>query len=397
MIIFLNSKASLSQNAKNYMIILEYVNEGSLRQYLQANWNIKLNLAKQIANVLMFLHSNDIIHGRLNAENIHNGIIKLNASLSQIIFIFIENAKNYMIILEYVNEGSLRQYLQANWNIKLNLAKQIANVLMFLHSNDIIHGRLNAENIHNGIIKLNLFSTIVKNKSSDIFCLGIILWEIPSGNSPFEMEYLSSVNLLNNISKGKPRKFKEIYTDCLKHNGNSRPDIFQVVKNLSKIILSDAIQNENEEPQIKPDPPFFDVMTEANVLFKELFEFLVDLFNRQYREIRPILHGIGTVAGNHTMSAEKLEISLSQIRSLFALNSVVYCHDIGIAKGFQWSMKVRVNAMFSNVKAFEWFKKGCGTKKDILNDIHWLNKAKENWNIDANELLEEIISYGYLR
>ena len=29
-------------------------------------------------------------------------------------------------------------------------------------------------------------------------------------------------------------------TDCLKHNGNSRPDISQVVKNLSEIIISDA-------------------------------------------------------------------------------------------------------------------------------------------------------------
>ena len=51
-----------------------------------------------------------------------------------------------MIIIEYVNEGSLHQYLKTNfqkmdWNAKLNLAKQIANVLMFLHSNDIIHGK----------------------------------------------------------------------------------------------------------------------------------------------------------------------------------------------------------------------------------------------------------------
>ncbi|RHZ75094.1 hypothetical protein Glove_217g185 [Diversispora epigaea] len=148
----------------------------------------------------------------------------------------------------------LRQYLQANlqkldWNIKLNLAKQIANVLMFLHSNDIIHGHC----------------TIVKNKSSDIFCLRIILWEISSGNSPFEMEYLSSVDLLNNISKGKPH--------CLKHNRNSRPDIFQVVKNLSKIILSDA-SFEFETPQSQPYNS-----TDENKLEK---------FKIQYREIRPI-------------------------------------------------------------------------------------------------------------
>lgn len=52
-----------------------------------------------------------------------------------------------MIILEYANDGSLHQYLKKNfqkidWNAKLSLAKQIANVLMYLHSNDITHGKL---------------------------------------------------------------------------------------------------------------------------------------------------------------------------------------------------------------------------------------------------------------
>ncbi|RHZ76403.1 hypothetical protein Glove_198g31 [Diversispora epigaea] len=59
-----------AKKTNNYMIILEYVNEG---QYLKQNfqkldWDAKLNLAKQISNILMFLHSNDIVHGRLNSE-----------------------------------------------------------------------------------------------------------------------------------------------------------------------------------------------------------------------------------------------------------------------------------------------------------------------------------------
>ena len=51
------------------------------------------------------------------------------------------------MVLEYANNGSLRQYLKTNfqkfdWNSKLNLAKQIANALMNLHDNNIIHGKL---------------------------------------------------------------------------------------------------------------------------------------------------------------------------------------------------------------------------------------------------------------
>ncbi|RHZ70103.1 hypothetical protein Glove_275g90 [Diversispora epigaea] len=209
---------------------------------------------------------------------IHDSILKLYGITQQ------ENTNNYMVIFEYANNGSLRQYLKTNlrkldWNTKLNLAKQIANILMHLHSNDIIYGRLNSENIliHNGNIKLRVFGiaktipdslrfltntgpiqymdpqylelfNITGKKSSDIFGLGIILWEISSGHPPFEMESSSNIDLLKNIAKGKremtipgtPQKYKEIYTDCWKHNGNSRPDISQVVKNLSEIVISDA-------------------------------------------------------------------------------------------------------------------------------------------------------------
>ncbi|CAG8437542.1 7142_t:CDS:2 [Diversispora eburnea] len=33
----------------------------------------------------------------------------------------------------------------------------------------------------------------------------------------------------------------------------------------------------------------------------------------------------------------------------------------------------------------EYFYEGCGTKKDIVNAIYWLNKANENGNSEAND------------
>ncbi|RHZ70066.1 hypothetical protein Glove_275g54 [Diversispora epigaea] len=275
---------------------------------------------------------------------IHDCILKFYGITRQ------KNTKNYMIILEYVNEGSLRQYLKTNfqkmdWNAKLNLAKQIANVLMFLHSNDIIHGRLNSKNIliHNGNIKLNdlgsidslrfltnnfdtiqymdpqhlELSTIGKDKSSDIFKLGIILCEISNGNPPFEMESLSNIDFLNNIVKGKremtisgtPQKYEEIYTDCWKHNENSRPNISQIVKNLSEIIISDAsveathsnlydvtdeiisvrFEKSNKNSELKLDPPLIDASVEAVVFIKDVFEFFIDIPAKQGTYLQPIL------------------------------------------------------------------------------------------------------------
>ncbi|RHZ53617.1 hypothetical protein Glove_440g20 [Diversispora epigaea] len=279
---------------------------------------------------------------------IHDSILELYGITKQ------ENTDDYMIIFEYVNEGSLRQYLKKNfqkldWNVKLNLSKQIANALMYLHSNEITHGKLNSENIlvHNLSIKLNIFGIFNylseslrfpeispiqyadpqyleifnKNKSSDIFNLRIILWEISSGNSPFEMESSSNIDLLNFVKSkremvipGIPSKYEETYTDCWKQNGNSRPDIFTSVKNLSEIIISNAsfenathqlqpynfadevisVKSEkssmqNEEPKIKSGSPFVDVSADINVFIIDLFEFFINLRNNQFQEMRLIM------------------------------------------------------------------------------------------------------------
>ncbi|RHZ87349.1 hypothetical protein Glove_37g98 [Diversispora epigaea] len=269
-----------------------------------------------------------------------------------------ENTNNYMIILEHANNGSLRQYLMTNfqkmdWNVKLNLAKKIVNDLMYLHSNEIIHGKLNSKNIfvHNGNIKLNyfgmtkhaseslkfftnalgsiqyidpqhleLFNIIGKNKCSDIFSLGIILWEISSGKPPFEMDSSSNIGLLNKIVKGEremiipgtPSEYKEIYIDCWNHNGNLRPEISQVVKNLSKIIISDANiefetshnftdevialkleksnkQSDDDDLEVQTDPSFIDVSARINKSINDLFEFFIDLYEKQTSKMQPIM------------------------------------------------------------------------------------------------------------
>ncbi|RHZ56614.1 hypothetical protein Glove_399g15 [Diversispora epigaea] len=122
-----------------------------------------------------------------------------------------------------------------NWNAKLIVAKQIVNVRTFLHSNNFIHGKLNIKFNVFGLTKiipeslrvltnilrpnqyidsqyLEIFNAIGKNKSSDIFNLEIILWEISSCKLPFKMKSLSNFDSLNNIVKGKREM---VYTELL--------------------------------------------------------------------------------------------------------------------------------------------------------------------------------------
>ncbi|RHZ64842.1 hypothetical protein Glove_320g26 [Diversispora epigaea] len=120
------------------------------------------------------------------------------------------------------------------------------------------------------------------------------------------MESLSNVDLLNNIIKrkremvipGTPPEYQEIYTDCWKHNGNSRPDISLVVKNLSKIIISDdagfenpqsRIHIQNEELKVHSNHPTVNKSAGFEVFINDLFEHFIDVFKKQFTESQPIM------------------------------------------------------------------------------------------------------------
>jgi serine/threonine protein kinase len=58
---------SLFFSALDYLLILEYADGGTLENYLKKHfseleWDTKFNLALQLANALLCLHENGIIH-----------------------------------------------------------------------------------------------------------------------------------------------------------------------------------------------------------------------------------------------------------------------------------------------------------------------------------------------
>ncbi|RHZ79897.1 hypothetical protein Glove_140g57 [Diversispora epigaea] len=312
-------------------------------------------------------------------------------------------------INEYVNEGSLRQYLKPDfqkldWNAKLNFAKQIANVLMFLHSNNIIHGKFNSENIlHDGITKLNIFG-LTKfisdslrfdcwkhngNSRPDISEIIIsdasVEFEIPQSQPYVTDVKLENLNIQNEEPEIKPdlpfdddfiNDLFEIFIDnsenilhdgitklnifgltkfisdslrfdCWKHNGNSRPDI-------SEIIISDAsvefeipqsqpyvtdvkLENlniQNEEPEIKPDLPFDDDF------INDLFEIFIDVRKKQFEDMEPII--IKNYFREH--KKDPVEILYKMIRHPFyylftSLIGFFYRYGIGTAVDYQMAFK----------------------------------------------------------
>ncbi|CAI2194753.1 5249_t:CDS:2, partial [Funneliformis geosporum] len=186
----------------------------------------------------------------------------------------------YSLVLEYADD-TLKDYLykhkKLNWDDKYRLAFQLSSAVECLHDENIIHRDLHAKNIlvHQNTIKLADFGLSRKiteassdasdifgvipyidpkflnnnkryklSKKSDVYSVGVLLWQISSGRSPFCDEANYDDILAFEIILGKrenvipktPIKYSDLYKECWKYVPDERPDIQEVVSTLEAIV-----------------------------------------------------------------------------------------------------------------------------------------------------------------
>ncbi|RGB24700.1 kinase-like domain-containing protein, partial [Rhizophagus diaphanus] len=222
----------------------------------------------------------------------HENIIRLYGITNE----EFDTIQKYSFVLEYADSGTLNTYLkehfnELDWTDKHKLASQLASAIEFLHGKDIIHRDLHGNNIliHQKNIKLADFGLSKKiveassntsvlgvipymdpksfdgkkiyklNKKSDVYSVGVLLWQISSGHRPFhEDDYDLSLmlSILNGrrekIIDGTPVKYSKLYTGCWRDEPNKRPNIQEIISTLIEIdAIIEYIDGKKETHSIK--------------------------------------------------------------------------------------------------------------------------------------------------
>ncbi|RIA92245.1 kinase-like domain-containing protein [Glomus cerebriforme] len=182
-----------------------------------------------------------------------------------------------MLIMQYAKEGNLHDYLQKNfvdidWWLKIGILNQISEGLRNIHDANLIHRDFHSGNIlvgvkydldfHIGDLGLSqpasetsfnneiygvisyvapeVFNGAKFSKASDIYSLGMIMWECTSGCKPFanvEHDIELIYNIINGkrpeITKDTPECFANLMKSCWELDPKKRPSIHEVYNTLN--------------------------------------------------------------------------------------------------------------------------------------------------------------------
>ncbi|GBC04576.1 hypothetical protein RclHR1_05750008 [Rhizophagus clarus] len=360
----------------------------------------------------------ELIHGyKLHSEvNFHKNLINIFGITGK------ENQdgqmKEYLLVMEYADDSSLRDYLKENfnnltWEDKYEFAYQLACVVSFLHDKGIAHHDLYPGNIffHQKTIKLANFGLLNRinseviqsctlNEKNDVYSIGVLLWKISSGRPPFDNE-LYDANLIKKILQGyretivpdTPADYSNLYIECWNNEQDNRPTMNQVVDKLKTIITKTTTQlsNSNNKSDVNNCLLYGKLFHMINVveiepttqnvhenIFEEDLRFVIDEFvNIYFKEINE--------------GKEESVYNSNSITLLGCYYNLGIGTNIDMKKAFELYYKaVNLGNYDSQYHLALLYEYGNGIEKDINKAIYWYKKSAEQGFQSAQNKLESL-------
>ncbi|PKY27261.1 kinase-like protein [Rhizophagus irregularis] len=198
---------------------------------------------------------------------------------------------NYMLVMNKM-EMDLRTYLKQSynnliWKERIQIAYYIINGIDSIHNENAIHRDLHSGNIlYNGKIDQSFYISdlgfcgpvdkllnsvygnlpyiapeVITGKkttfASDIYSIGILMWEISSGQPPFvnyEHNYDLAMKIVNGmrpkIVPGTPLEYKKLMEQCWDADSTKRPDADTLLGKIKKLLLNFQSNQDESQKQI---------------------------------------------------------------------------------------------------------------------------------------------------
>lgn len=259
----------------------EEIGSGGFATVYKGQWKNKqvaIKVLKPGEDESCFHDEKDIMQSLRGLEKSNSHIIKLYA--------VIENAKTCGLVMEYMPDGNLVDYIEKNRDILLldRLALDIALGLMYLHSYNFIHRDIKPDNvmIKSNRAKIGDFGLSAKKENlkaelvgtphylapeliadnnysdkSDMYAFALVLFEMYTGDFPYPLncspfQIMLRVNQYQArpiIQKNKalPFHIDNLMKESWAQDPEKRPSARQTVKKLKKIIKTheNLVENKN--------------------------------------------------------------------------------------------------------------------------------------------------------